>query len=324
MAPEWTTVLTRIAAMFLVLFAGWIARRVGLIREDTTAALGRFTVDIAFPALTLTQMLQLVRASDVRESGAVFLLGVAILLVACGVGLAAAPACAAREHRHTFAFLVGIPNWIFLPLPIAEALAGAAGVKAVLLINIPAQVLLWTLGVSVLRGGLRGAHSVRALLGNPGLLATAAGIALALLVPSSRAWHAQSSVPGAIVQGLVLLGGLTVPLSLVVIGAQLGGLNTKVATPWRELGGVLALRLLAAPLVTILAVEVLLLRVVDLDATSRLVGYVIASMPVAVSCGMFVERFGGDRDLAARAILFSTLASLVTVPLVIRLAGLVR
>lgn len=324
MTSEWLAVFTRIAAMALVMFVGWLARRLRMLGGDTTASLGRFTVDITFPALTLTQMLQLVKAEDVQQSGAVLALGVFILLVSCVAGWLSAPLVSSAEHRHTVAFAVAIPNWIFLPLPIAAALCGAVGIRTVLLINIPAQLILWTVGVIILRGGLRGVHSLRALLLNPGLVATAAGIVVALLVPASRHWHSEPSAVGALIQGLDMLGALTVPLSLVVIGAQLAELNTGKPTPWRELGGVLALRLLVVPVITVALVELVLVRVLALDPQVRLVGHVIAAMPVAVSCGMFVERFGGDRDLAARAILFSTIACLVTVPVVVWVASLLN
>ena len=45
-----------------------------------------------------------------------------------------------------------------------------------------------------------------------------------------------------------------------------------------------------------------------------MVGYLIATMPVAISCSMFTERFGGDVSLGAQGILYSTFFSLLTVP----------
>jgi predicted permease len=38
-------------------------------------------------------------------------------------------------------------------------------------------------------------------------------------------------------------------------------------------------------------------------------------MPVAVTCGIITERYRGDAQLSARAIFTTTLASLVTLPL---------
>lgn len=46
----------------------------------------------------------------------------------------------------------------------------------------------------------------------------------------------------------------------------------------------------------------------------RLTGYLIAAMPVAISCSIVTERFTGETDLAAKSIFYSTLLSIVTVP----------
>ena len=44
-------VLIKIAAMFLVIVAGWLARRRGFLAAEFTAILSRLVVDVAFPAL---------------------------------------------------------------------------------------------------------------------------------------------------------------------------------------------------------------------------------------------------------------------------------
>jgi predicted permease len=61
-----------------------------------------------------------------------------------------------------------------------------------------------------------------------------------------------------------------------------------------------------------------------LDELTRLVTVLVFAMPVAVSCVIFVERYGGDRDLASQGFLYSTLASLLSVPLVVALVGWLR
>jgi predicted permease len=47
---------------------------------------------------------------------------------------------------------------------------------------------------------------------------------------------------------------------------------------------------------------------------TRMVGYLIAAMPIAISCSVMAERFGGDAALAAQGIFYSTFFSLLTVP----------
>lgn len=316
--PEWSTVVLRFLAMFLVVLVGWRARRAGWLTGSATAALGRLTVEVAFPCLTFTQMLRTVDAAVLASSWAELVVGALMLLLAGCVGAGAARLFAPAGARATAIFLVGMPNWIFLPLPIASALYGDAGVKTVLLINVPAQLLLWTAGVGLLRGGLKGAHSLREMATNPGLLATAAGILFALLLPESRGWEQHGGVAGALVQTMVMVGAVTIPLSLVVTGAQLGDLESSPASE-RLVPVVMVGRLVVAPLLT-LALLLLASRVLPLGPEALVVAAIIAAMPVAVSCGMFVERFGGDRQLTGRATLYSTVASVVTVPFFIYLA----
>jgi malate permease and related proteins len=71
----------------------------------------------------------------------------------------------------------------------------------------------------------------------------------------------------------------------------------------------------AIPLLTMLALEWL----APLDRMTLTVVEVIVCMPVAVSCALFVERFGGDRELAAKSITLSTILSLLTLPLMLYL-----
>ena len=121
-------------------------------------------------------------------------------------------------------FLAATDNWIYLPLPIVQALYGAPGVGALLLINVGAQIVLWTVEVATLRGGRIDREAALALATNPGLLATAGGIGAALYVPHHVAMPL-ANVGGAVFDGVSLLGSLTTPLSLLVTGAQLGGVG---------------------------------------------------------------------------------------------------
>ena len=313
-------VFLKIASMFLVIVAGWLARRRGFLAAEFTATLSRLVVDVAFPALVFTQMLQTVDASALRAEWYSPLLCGSLIFIAYFVGLALAPLFSGQAQRPTFIFLTAIPNWIFLPLPIAQALYGDAGVRTVLLCNVGAQFVLWSFGVWILHGTMR--HAVRSLLTNTGLWATAAGVAVALIFPGARELAATNSaaggpamaVGGAVVQALAMVGSLTIPMSLLAIGAQLGELTVAVHRFPRVMWGVLLARLIVAPLITVALGFCLLKLGVAIPAQTRLIGYLIATMPVAISCSVMAERFAGDVTLAAEGIFYSTFFSLLTVP----------
>ena len=319
---DWQIVLVKIATMFLVIVAGWVVRRRGYLPAETTSILSRFVIDIAFPALVFTEMLRTVTLGALREGWFAPLLMGVLIVIAWLAGLLVAPFFCRGEQKKTFVFLAAIPNWIFLPLLIVQTMYGDAGVRTLLLDNVGAQLMLWSFGVWLLRGGVTPREAARNIVTNPGLIATAIGILVALLIPSSHNWElaehfSGSPVPlvaSAVVQALAIVGSMTIPVSLLAIGAQLGDLELHMHRPSRALWGVLFARLIVGPLLTMVVGWTLLKTGVIVPEVPRMIGYLIATMPVAISCSMFTERFGGDVSLSAQGIFYSTLFSLLTVP----------
>jgi len=318
---DWLTVLLNIAAMFLVILAGWVARRRAYLTAETTATLSRFVVDVTIPALVFTQMLRTADPDALRANWFVPLLGGGVLLLGLLVGYATL-SFSHISQRNTYVFLVSITNWIYLPLPIIQALYHDEGVRTVLLFNVGAQLVLWSVGMWALRGGKPDLESLRALVLNTGLIATAVGILIAVFVPASRTLETIQIIPPrllapvAIVKALGMIGSLTIPLSLIVTGAQLGGLDISAHRPSRTLSGVLVARLLITPAVMVLLVWLGACIGISIPLIPRMTACIIAAMPVAVSCSIFTERFGGDTPLAAQSIFYSTLISIASVPLI--------
>lgn len=324
--PGWLVVLVNTAAMFLVILVGWLGRRRGLLTSETVGTLSLFTVDAAYPCLVFTQMLKTADSATLAREWYVPALGAALIAISCAVGLAVAPFLAPADGsgrtRSTGAFLVGIFNWVYLPLPIAQALYGNDGLRAVLLMNVGAQAMLWTVGVGILRKARPDIQSLKALASNPGLIGTAAGVLIAATVPGAGTVEDAASRGGGLVsvalsvpvRAMAIVGSLTIPLSLLVTGAQLGGLVPAGGTSNRPLAGVLVARLALGPSATIAVFAALGACGVRIPDVPRMVAYISSAMPVAVSCSILAGRYGGDGGLAARAIVYSTMFGIATVP----------
>lgn len=319
---DFLVVLLKIASMFLVMALGWVARKRALITDAAGRVLSRLLVDMIFPALVFTQMLRTVNPQVLRESWFVPILGAAVIVIAKVVGQLGMPLFRHKGALATAVFLVAMPNWVFFPLPIVEKLFGDAGVRDVLLCNVGAQLMLWTIGVWTLRGTMPRQTAFKELAMNHGLVATVAGIVMALVLPFTRTLETVSVTgvsvgvlsAASVVQALAMLGSLTIPLSLVITGSQLGSLNLAAHYPTRDFVGVIVLRLLVAPAITIAIFTAAILLGLRIPEVTRMTTYLIAAMPVAISCSIVTQRFGGDTLLAARAIFYSTLASILTVP----------
>lgn len=302
----------RLAVLAGVLYAGGFARRRRLLGEPATRALGRVCTDVCFPCLTFTQMLRVIGSWPAVEQAQLLLLGA--MLLSISIAMAGWLTRRLPDGVRRAAWLsAATPNWIFLPLPIAALMYGAEGVATVLLVNVAAQFFLWTVCVGILRGFRNTLREGWTHAVTPGLLATVLGAAVAALWPESRTWFDRPDWMG---RGLNLVAGfgtLTIPLSMLVTGSQLGALPPG----WRidaAVRRVLWARLLVIPAVTAVLVAASS-YVFPLYRSVFHTAVLIAAMPAAISCGVLVERYGGDRDLVSRAILYSTVFAFATVPL---------
>ncbi len=320
--PGTLVVFEKILAMFLVIMAGWLVRRRGLADASLTSLLSRFTTDIALPALIFSQMLTKVDQRALMASWAVPLAAAGVLGLGQLVAWLTWRFFCTSPQAPTFIFVVSIANWIYLPLPIVQALYGDHGIRILLLCNVGVQVYLWTVGVATLHGGRLDRSAMKTLLRNPGLIATVAGIVLALTPPHSLGGAVGAIAGGSILEALAMIGSLTIPLSLIVTGFQLGVIPLR-GTIDRPMIGVLILRLLATPLLALLIVLLLWHSHVATDRAALAVLYLISAMPVAVSCSILAQRFNQDASLAAQSIFYTTLASLATVPAAYWIFGMV-
>lgn len=311
MNHEVSAVAFRMGILFLVLCAGWIARRRVWLGETATRLLGRLCVDVCFPCLTFIQMLQIVGRSPATEQGYMLLLGVILMGVALMGGLLFVRDLP-PEPRRTAWLASAMPNWLFFPLPIAALLYGEEGLATVLLVNVTAQFYLWTTSVGILRGFKNTMRTGLVHLLNPGLVASVAGVLVAALWPPSHDWIGQTNLYGHFWRLVEAIGSLTIPLSMLVTGAQLGAIPSgwRIHTVTRR---ATRARLLWLPLITTLVLW-MCSHWIELPAVVWQTSVMIAAMPVAVSCGVLVERYGGDRDLVSQMTLVTTLFAVITVP----------
>ena len=112
-----------------------------------------------------------------------------------------------------------------------------------------------------------------------------------------------------------LVGGLTTPLSMLLIGTRVCGIRPGDLKD-KDYHIAATLRLIVLPLLALL-----LLRPLHLDDCVWRTIYLLTAMPCGTLTAMQAELYGGDSRFAARAIAYSTLLSLATVPVMSLLLG---
>ena len=214
--PIMLSTLTVVLPIFALIFAGWLARRIGVLGEHATTELNRFVVYLALPAL-LFDIIAKARWSDIWQPAfiATFGLGVAVVFaITLMIRL--------RRPRHLAdaaidALNASYANTGFIGFPLALIALGGDAMPSTLVATILTVCVLFAVGIALIEIGLqtekRRRHLVvkvgGALLRNPLVVAPALGA----LFPLSGL-----PLPTAADTFLKLLGGAASPCALVALG----------------------------------------------------------------------------------------------------------
>lgn len=205
-------------------------------------------------------------------------------------------------------FCTVFTNCGFMSLPLLDALFGAYGLMlgaAFIAVN---NLLLWSYGVGQLTHGVSLRQRVTSIVLNPGTISVVIGLAL-FLTPAT--------LPGPVGTAVDYLAALNTPVAMIVLGAFLAQCDLRACFADTGVFQVSALSLFVLPLV-MMGLYLLL----PLDGTVRAAMLVCVSAPVAMAAPMFARMFGTDHLFSTRAVAASTLLSVVSIPALNALLGL--
>ena len=290
--------------IFVIILAGWLLRRMGLLTEGFTSVADKFVFKVALPV----QLFQDIATMDIRADfswrfvlfcmaattfmfGACWLLGHLFL----------------RDKSMVGAFAQGAARGSAAILGIAfvENIYGSSGmtpmmiVAAVPLFNIYSVIILTLtaeqgrLNAEALKKTLRG------IVTNPIILGIAAGMAWSLL---RLPW------PTILSRSAGYLAHTATPLALLVLGATFRGREAL-----NKLGPTAAaafLKLIGIPAVIFPAAIALGFRGSELVAIM-----IMLASPTTVTCYIMAKNMGGDETLSASIVMAATLLSSLSLTL---------
>ena len=297
-----------IAPVFLIVFLGFILRRIGIADDRWTEILNKYGLYIGFPALIFHSLIQVENLGNLPAG---LLVLTALLLPV--VMIATWSACT-RLHiigslRNTYVICVFYGNVAYLGFPVVVALlpGSEAVVSAFAAVYL---AVLFTVGIAFLeytRGGQSGFVVVfRSMLGNPLLLAVLGGITCVAF---------GLRLPAVLLRPLSMLSATASPIVLIALGVFIAR-HTLSAVSRRHALAVSGLKLLALPVIFWCAGSLLPthpdMRIAVLEA----------AMPVGLTPFALAELYPLDREIISSSIVFTTLFSALTLFVCALLLGL--
>lgn len=282
-----------ISPILLVVTVAFVADR---YLDIDPRSLSRLLVYVFTPFL----IFEGVAFSDLSGSEAGQLIAVAILM---SVGIALVAWMVAHwtqfDRRTAAAFtlsatLINAGNY---GLPLNRFAFGAPGEERALVFFIATVIVSYTLGVFLASfGNLSARLALRNVFGVPLVYAALLGLAVNLL---------NVDLPLPMTRAVGLMADAAIPAMLAVLGVQLSRASVRGRMQPIVLASVL--RLLVGPLIAVGLVALL-----GLEGLTRQVAIVQSAMPTAVITGVLAVEFGADAELVTATILVSTVASVIT------------
>lgn len=298
-------IVNAVFPLFGLILLGYLSGRKRLLGPGAVDSLNKFVVWMALPAL-LFQAMATVTWKDINQPGYVATTVLSIAVVFAVSFLLERRRKARLADLSIEALAASYSNSGFMGIPLCLMVFGQDSMPAVVLAILLTACGLFAFSIVLVEIDQQNSPSLRRTLGkvamsllrNPLVAAPVLGMIVAVLgLP----------LPYAVEQFTTLLGASASPCALVTIGLFLSQrqVSRRQGTVWR----IVALKLVLHPLVAF----VLAYWVFDMPPLWAAVAVLLSALPVGTGPFMLAQLYQREPAVASRAILFSTVLSLISV-----------
>lgn len=288
--------------LFTIVVLGYALCKLGYMGDKFDQKLSSIVIDVTCPALILSSVM----GAELPDRSLILpLLGIGfltyILLLVFGFWVPRFVA-KSRDEQGMIGFALMFANVGFIGYPIVSAIFGPKAVFYAALLNIPNTFFIFTAGVMLVKGE----HNMKSLsakvLFSPAMIA--AFVAALMVAFGVR-------TPDIIARPVTMVGNITIPAALMVIGSSMARLPLKEIIGSPKVYVASLLRLVVVPLSVYF-----LFRFCGVSDVINNINTVIIAMPVASYGTMFCLKYGHNPSLMTEMTFVTTLGSILTIPLI--------
>ena len=289
--------------LFAIVVVGYVAGRLGYMGGEFGKRLSSLVINITCPALILSSAM----TGELPDRGLILpLLGISIITYAVLTGVALwLPHYLTKQKADEgiigFALMFG--NVGFMGYPVVASIFGHQAVFYAAVLNVVNTLAVFTIGTILIVGDLGDGKRFqkKVLYSTPMLSAYLAMLIVALGI---------DYIPGIISQPLTMIGNITVPAALLIIGSSMSQLSLRTMLGNLTVYSTAVFRLLLIPLGFYF-----LCATLGFDQYVVNINTVVIAMPVATYGTILCLKHGRDTTLITEVTLITTLLSMLTIPL---------
>lgn len=294
--------------LFAIVIVGYVAGKLGYLGGDFDRQLSRLVINITCPALILSSAM----TGELPDSR--FILPLLLISIITYALLTAVAFMLPRlltnkaDDEGAIGFALMFGNVGFMGYPVVASIFGHEAVFYAAVLNVVNTFTVFTVGTILITGKNevgKARFEKKVLYSTPMLSAylTMAIVALGI-----------DHIPGVISQPLTMLGNITVPAALLIIGSSMSNLSLRTMLGNRTVYLTSAFRLAILP--------VALHYLMGLLGFSEFVvniNTVVIAMPVATYGTILCLKYGRDTTTITEVTFITTLLSMLTIPALVTL-----
>lgn len=299
--------------LFAIVVVGYAAGKLEYMGGTFDKRLSKLVIDITCPALILSSAM----TGELPDRRLILpLLGISFITYAVLTGMALwLPRFLTRKKEEEgiagFALMFG--NVGFMGYPVVASIFGHEAVFYAAVLNVVNTFAVFTVGTMLITGkseveGPR--FQKKVLYSTPMLAAYLTMLIVALQI---------DNIPEFISQPLTMIGNITVPAALLIIGSSMSSLPLRAMLGNRTVYITTLMRLAVVPLTIYYLCTGIDQVCPSLGFSSFVVGIntVVVAMPVATYGTILCLRHGKDTTLITETTFITTLLSMITIPLLV-------
>lgn len=298
-----SSVINQVLILFLIIGVGYYAKKRDIINEEINKGLNKILLELTLPLMIISSFDYTFSSEIMGNIIKIFIysLGIHVFLIL----ISAWPYVKLdKDKRDILRFITIFSNCGFMGYPVLGSIYGKIGILYASVFNIPYNFFAWSFGV-MLFSREKDSKSLKKVLLNPGILAVFIGVFLFMF---------SIKLPKPIYSTFKLVGDMTTPLSMIIIGVMISEIRFKKVFEEASIYYASFIRLILVPALTFL-----ILSLINADPMLRNIAVAVEAMPAAALSAILAQAHDKKPEFASQAVFITTLLSVVTIPLVLSL-----
>ena len=299
-------IVEKVMSIFVIVLIGFILYRLGAVGDDSIKPITSILMNVSCPCLIITSLYSKELTGNILGDSLAVMAGVMLFYIFASLLtflFVMLTKIGRKEDIGVLMAAVAATNSGFMGFPIVKALYGSDMLYLMVMGNMMLNVYMVWMEPSILTIGTKSRPSAKDMLNalkTPFVISLFVGFAMAFL-------HIKPS--GIVDETMVMLGDVTIPLSMILVGIRLGSVKLREIISRNNI-----IISIFAMIVVPLLVMLIMLPMGFINNDVKTIIAVTAILPTAVIAVVIAEQYGKNSLLLSEIVSLTTIMSVVTIP----------